>query len=88
MAKSSLVEKRKQKFLVDLDEILQDNVDCYIDDNGDSIPCPYTEDTVYDWIMENKEYHLLTSEYVKGMINIFMTDFKSRMIILREGGLL
>jgi hypothetical protein len=86
---SNLIEqKRKRKFLVELDQIIQENVDSYIDEEGQPIPCPNTEETVYNWIMEEQEYHLLASEYVKEMIHLFMTDFKTRMSILRDSKLL
>ncbi len=81
-------EKRKRDFVVNLDQLLQENIDCYIDEMGDPIPCPYNEDTVYNWLMEQKDYHLLTTEYVKNMIHLFMTDIKARMGYLHRNNLL
>lgn len=81
-------EKRKRRFLVKLDQLIQENIDCCIDELGNPLPCEYTEETVYNWIMEDDEYHLLTSEYVKEMIHLFMTDFKARMTLLRDNKLL
>lgn len=83
-----IIEKRKRRFLVELDQIIQENIDIYIDDDGNPIPCPHTEETVYKWIMENEEYHLLTSKYVKDMLHLFMTDFRTRMSILRDNKLI
>lgn len=76
-------EKRLRKFIEDLDQILQDNVDCMVDDHGNPISHDVTEDTVYGWIMDNDEYHLLGKDWVKRTIHLFMTDFQTRMAILR-----
>jgi hypothetical protein len=56
-------EKRRRNFAIKLDQILQENVDCYIDELGDPIPCPHNKNTVYNWIMEKDDYHFLTTEY-------------------------
>lgn len=80
-------EKRFRKFIEALDQILQENVDCMVDDHGDTIPHDVTEDTVYGWIMEDDEYHLLGKDRVKRTIHLFMTDFPTRMAILRAFGL-
>lgn len=76
-------EKRFRKFIEALDQILQDNVDCMVDDHGNPISHDVTEDTVYGWIMDNDEYHLLGKDRVKRTIHLFMTDFPTRMAILR-----
>jgi hypothetical protein len=81
-------EKRKRDFAVSLDQLLQENIDCYIDEMGEPIPCPYNEGTVYNWLMEQKDYHLLTTTYVKNMIHLFMTDFKARMEYMHKNNLL
>lgn len=77
-------EIRLRKFLSDLDQMLQENVDCYIDEVGKPLPCPNDEVKIYDWIMKTEDYHLLTEETVKAYIHLFMTDFKSRMCILHS----
>lgn len=79
-----LEQDRIERFLVELDQIIQENIDTYIDEMGNPIPCPHTETTVYNWIMEKEEYHLLTSSYVKETIHLFMTDFRTRMDLLHE----
>lgn len=79
---------RKRNFAIELDQILQENIDCCIDDDGNELPCDYTEETVYNWIMEKEEYHLLTTNYVKEMIHLFMTDFRARMTYLRDNKLI
>jgi hypothetical protein len=84
MENKILEEKRKMRFVAGLDQMIQENIDCYIDELGNPIICPYTEETVYNWIMKNEEYRLLTSKYVKEMIHLFMTDFKARMKLLHE----
>lgn len=81
-------ERRERKFAVELDQILQENVDCYVDEVGNPLPCSVTEEDVYRWIMEDDEYHLLTSGHVKNMIHMFMTDFRARMSYLRDNMLL
>jgi len=73
---------RLRRFLIALDELIQDNE--YYDDDLQKEVCDITEVQCYDILMENEEFHLLTSEKVKGFINIFITDFKSRMCILRQ----
>lgn len=80
--KTKTEEIRYQKFLYDLDQILQDNVDCMIDEDGNPIPHNITEDTVYGWIMQTDEYHLLGQKRVKEMIHLFMTDNKARFAFL------
>lgn len=78
---------RKKNFAIKLDQLIQENIDCCIDDNGNRLPCVYTEEHVYNWIMKNEEYHLLTTSYVKEMIHLFMTDFKARFEYLRKNNL-
>lgn len=71
---------RLKNFLVDLDELLQNNE--YYDDDLEKEVCDITEDQCYDILMKTEEYHLLGTERVKGCIHLFMTDFASRMAIL------
>lgn len=79
---------RFKKFLIDLDQILQENVDIYMDEYGNPIENDITEQDVYNWIMENKQYRLLTSEKAKHIIHLFMSDFSFRMNMLRTLNLL
>ena len=74
---------RLRNFLKDLDEVLMDNVDCMIDEEGNPIEHNITEETVYNWMMETEEYHFLGTERVKSIIHSFMTDFRFRMEVLR-----
>ena len=79
-------EIRLRNFLVDLDQLLQDNE--YYDDELEKAVCDITENQCYDVLMKTEEYHLLGTEKVKAFINLFMTDFASRMAILRNLNLL
>ena len=72
-------EIRLRNFLVDLDQLLQDNE--YYDDELEKAVCDITENQCYDVLMKTEEYHLLGTEKVKAFINLFMTDFASRMAI-------
>lgn len=80
--KTKTEEIRYQKFFHDLDQILQDNVDCMIDEDGNPIPHDITEDAVYGLIMQKDEYHLLGQENVKEMIHLFMTNNNVRFAFL------
>lgn len=77
---------RLKNFLVDLDQLIQDNE--YYDDDLEKAVCDITEEQCYNVLMETKEYHLLGTEKVKAFISLFMTDFTSRMAILRNLNLL
>lgn len=81
-------EQRFINFLKDLDDFLQNNYDNYIDENGDPMEGRATETNAYNHIMENEEYHLLTSKKVKTIIYQFMTDQSFRLVISKCYGIL
>lgn len=73
-------EIRLKRFIAELDQILQD---CeYYDDELKTEVCDITEEECYDILMKTDEYHLLGTEKVKSFINLFMTDYSSRIAIL------
>lgn len=71
---------RLRNFLVELDQLLQDNE--YYDDESGKDFCEITEKECYDILMETNEYHLLGTEKVKSFIHLFITDYSSRIAIL------
>ena len=77
---------RLKNFLTDLDQLLQDNE--YYDDELQKEVCDITEEQCYNSLMETKEYHLLGTEKVKAFINLFITDYSSRIAILTACNLL
>ena len=77
---------RLRNFLADLDIIILDNE--YYDDELGKEVCDITEEQCYNILMETKEYHLLGTERVKAFINLFITDYSSRIAILTALSLL
>jgi hypothetical protein len=72
---------RLRKFFIDLDQLLQDNE--YYDDDLQTEVINITKEQCYDMLMENEEYHLLTKQKVEAFIDLFISDYSSRMNILR-----
>jgi hypothetical protein len=72
---------RLRKFFIDLDQLLQDNE--YYDDDLQTEVINITKEQCYDMLMENEGYHLLTKQKVEAFIDLFISDYSSRMNILR-----
>lgn len=76
---------RMKKMLVALDECMSDAT--YYDDDKQEDVCELTEEEIYNCLMKNDEFHLLTSEVVKNFIHTFQ-DHSMRMSILSGFGIL
>lgn len=72
---------RLKRFIVELDELLQD-CEYHDDETGEDV-CEITEEECYDFLMKTEEYHLLGTEKVKSFIHLFITDYSSRIAILK-----
>lgn len=79
---------RKKRFLCELDNLLIDTVDDCIDEDGNKTETHYTEEMIYNIIMETDEYHLLGTNYVREIIHKFVQDFGYRMQTLRQYNLI
>lgn len=77
---------RLRNFIEDLDQLLVDYE--YYDDELKKEVCDISEEQCYNILMETKEYHLLGTEKVKTFINLFITDYSSRIAILTALNLL
>lgn len=73
---------RMKKFVIALDELLLNNE--YYDEELQETVCEVSEDDAYNILMKNDEFHLLTSKVVKGLIHLFITDYRARVITLNQ----
>lgn len=66
---------RIRKLLMALNDWI-DNM-AYYDDDIEDVVYRDNEEGCYESIMEDKELHLLGSDYVKSMIHIMFTDYET-----------
>ena len=76
---------RLKKMLIALDECMTDAT--YHDDEKQEDVCELTEDDIYNCLMKNDEFHLLTSDVVRSFIHLFQ-DNTARISTLSGFGIL
>lgn len=71
--------KRIRNFMIALNNFIDDN--SYYDDDLQTEVCEVTGEDCYEYVMAVDEFHLLTSKFVKGIIDLFLSDYRSRVLI-------
>lgn len=69
-----------RNFLIALDDFFGSNA--YYNDNTGETEIDYTQEEIYNHIMQNDEYHLLGSRTVRYMIGLWFSDYEQYTEIL------